>query len=84
MINLKMPNLTWTNETMAVKQSGATAVAMFAGWGILIVLGVAYAFLCSVVPQNVLLAALCVIFAAACILCIRWLKTQGGNIFAHL
>lgn len=84
MINLKMPNLTWTNETMAVKQSGATAVAMFAGWGILIVLGVAYAFLCSVVPQNVLLAALCVIFAAACILCIRWLKTRGGNIFAHL
>ncbi len=33
-INLKFPNLHWTNELAAVKQSVSVLVAMFFGWGV--------------------------------------------------
>ena len=33
-INLKFPNLHWTNEIAAVKQSVSTLIAMFFGWGV--------------------------------------------------
>ena len=34
MINLKFPNLHWTNEMVAVKQSLSAVFAMFGGWGV--------------------------------------------------
>ena len=33
-VNLKFPNLHWTNETAAIKQGISTVIAMFGGWGI--------------------------------------------------
>lgn len=33
-VNLRFPNLHWTNEVAAIKQSISTVIAMFGGWGI--------------------------------------------------
>ena len=33
-INLKLPNLNWTSETVVVKQSAATMISLFGGFGI--------------------------------------------------
>lgn len=42
LINLKLPNFTWTNETVAVKQSMSVTIAIFAPWCLIAALGFLY------------------------------------------
>ena len=37
-LGLKLPNLHWTSETAAVKQSAAPVLALFANWAVLALL----------------------------------------------
>ena len=37
-LNLRFPNLNWTNETMAVKQGAAVVLALFGNWALLLIL----------------------------------------------
>lgn len=83
-LGLKMPNLTWTNETTPIKQSGSVMLALFANWFYAIALGGLY-FLCgrylSAVAYLALAAA---ITAVVCALLLRWVKQRGTRIFAAL
>lgn len=45
-LGLKMPNLTWTNETTPIKQSGCAMLSLFANWFYALALGGLY-FLCG-------------------------------------
>ena len=84
MLNLKFPNLKWTNETVAVKQGIATMLAMFGGWGIML-LPVLLHFAIGeyFVAWAYVLLWLGVLACAGAGL-IVWLKKRGARIFEAL
>lgn len=83
-LGLKMPNLTWTNETTPIKQSGCVMLSLFANWFYAIALGGLY-FLCgNVLSAAAYLAIFAVVTAAGSALLLRWVKKQGTRIFAAL
>ena len=84
MINLKLPNLNWTNETVAVKQSASVIVAMLANWGIAFLLIIGYIFLGAKLSQGLFLLLCTLLSAAASALALLWLKKRGQKILAHL
>lgn len=83
-LGLKMPNLTWTNETTPIKQSGCVMLALFANWFYAIALGGLY-FLCGrYLSAAAYLALAAAITAVVCALLLRWVKQRGTRIFAAL
>ena len=86
-INLKIPNLKWTSEIVAVKQSLSVLVSMFVGWGIAgLILGGNFLFgkLFTTAPAMVYLAfAICAMAAVSVVLWL-WLKKRGAQIFENL
>lgn len=83
-LGLKMPNLTWTNETTPIKQSGCVMLSLFANWFYAIALGGLY-FLCgNVLSAAAYLAIFAVVTAAGSALLLLWVKKQGARIFAAL
>lgn len=84
LMNLKNPNLTWTNEIVPIKQSMAVMVTMFSGWiyaGIL--LGGAF-LLNGRISSAAYLAICSSVTGALAVLVYRWVKTRGAEIFASL
>jgi ABC-2 type transport system permease protein len=83
-INLKIPNLHWTNETAAVKQGLSSVVAMFGCWGfIFLPVGLYFAFGKYMPIWSYILLWL-VLFSAATVALLAWLYKRGGAIFAKL
>lgn len=85
-LNLKSPNLTWTNETVPVKQSAAVSIGMFGGWGISLLIGGAAYLLSNKLSIDmtyyVLACAIIILLAARFIN--KWLDTKGAEIFKSL
>ena len=83
-LGLRLPNLTWTNETTPIKQSGCVMLALFANWFYAIALGGLY-FLCGrYLSAAAYLALAAAITAVVCALLLRWVKQRGTRIFAAL
>ena len=84
MMNLLKPNLTWTSETVPVKQGLPVMVCLFGGWLLsLICIGVC-AGLGSILPVRLGMAAEAVLLGVLLALLKRWLKTKGCRIFEEL
>lgn len=83
-VNLKMPNLNWTNEAVPVKQSLSVTLALFGGWVFVIILGLGYLALGDVLGAAGYLIACGVLVALLSAVLLRWLKTKGSQIFAWL
>lgn len=83
-VNLKMPNLTWTNEAVPIKQSASTMLALFGGWAFVIVLGVGYLALGNLLGTAGYLLACGVLIAALSAALLWWLKAKGTQIFSNL
>lgn len=84
MLDLRHPNLTWTNQAVPVKRSFSVLVQMIGGWVVCIVVGALGSFASSIVGPIVPLACIIVLLGAAAFLTRRWLKTKGAAIFATL
>ena len=83
-VNLKLPNLQWTNEVVAVKQSVSALIAMFAGWGVsLLVLG-GWFLLKKVMGLQLFLALFLLLFAGVSLGLCAWLKGKGKVAFERL
>lgn len=83
-LGIRLPNLTWTNETTPIKQSGCVMLALFANWFYAIALGGLY-FLCGrYLSAAAYLALAAAITAVVCALLLRWVKQRGTRIFAAL
>jgi len=83
-LGIKMPNLNWTNEMVAVKQGGAVAISLFGGWGVALAIGGLY----YLAGRNMGFAlymgiATCVLIAADALL-YRWIMTGGVRTFERL
>lgn len=83
-INLKTPNLTWTNETVPIKQSIGVTATMFGGWIIITALAGIYIKFESVFTPKTYLILCCVLLAVLSTALLRWLMTKGSRIFAAL
>lgn len=83
-INLKVPNLNWTSETAAVKQSVGVLLALLAGWGYTLVLALAYLAAGSRMAPELYLLACTVVTLAVSALLLHWLRVRGAKIFAAL
>lgn len=83
-VNLKMPNLNWTNEIVPIKQSASVGLTLFGGWVIIIVLGIAYALLDDVLSVEAFFALVCALLLACCWGLACWLNTRGARIFETL
>ena len=83
-IDLKMPNLHWTNEVVAVKQSRSALTAMFAGVGAVGLLVGGYFLFGKYLPVWGYLCICIVFLSCATLLLGWWLKARGTKIFARL
>ena len=83
-LNLKLPNLDWTNETVPVKQGLSVLLAMFVPWGGLVLLGLLCYALRNLLSAELFLLLAGVIAAVLSALLLVWLKKRGAKIFASL
>ena len=83
-VNLKLPNLHWTNEMVPVKQGAAVMVALLGGWVLILLLGVFYYLIMQWVSPLVYLLCAAGLFLAASAALLAWLKTRGAEIFETL
>lgn len=87
MMNLLMPKLDWTSETVAVKQSGSVVVTMFGLMAYTILACVGLFIL--VISRQLLSVQLYVLLftlltALLCALCLLWLPGKGARRFDRL
>ncbi|MGN1124540.1 MAG: hypothetical protein ACI4RR_09365 [Eubacterium sp.] len=83
-INLKMPNLNWTNETVAVKQSMSVLIALFGGWAIVIALGLIYFAVERFISDFAFLVIAAILFAVLSAFMFNRLKKNGTKLFEAL
>ena len=83
-INLKLPNLSWTSETVPVKQSASVVITLFGSWGVILALGALYVPLHGHIPPALYLGLCCTVLAAACAYLFHWINQRGAETFAAL
>lgn len=83
-VNLKTPNLTWTSEIVPIKQSAGVMLCLFGGWVVVIVLGIGFYFLSSLLSPMLFLIVTDLLFFALNLVILWWIRTKGAQIFAHL
>ncbi len=81
---LKMPNLTWTNETVVVKQGGAVMLSMFGGMLFPIVIGAIGFMMTGILGIYLTWIVQMLILVGIIFGLIAWLNKRGGKIFAQL
>ncbi len=83
-VNLKSPDLKWTNETVPVKQSLGVMLSLFGGWVLVILLGLLYFALRQLISPDFYLLLCTLLMGAVSALLLAWLKTRGARIFETL
>lgn len=83
-LNLKNPNLVWTNETIPIKQSASVTITLFGGWILAVgIVGIAYLLRNTISTQSYMIYAAVLIFVASSLID-RWIKNKGAKIFSQL
>ena len=82
--NLKLPNLTWTNEIIPIKQGMSVMLSLFGGWVLVAALAVIYFVVRKFISPTVYLAMVIILLAVVSAVIYRWLKTKGTKIFETL
>lgn len=83
-LNLKIPNLNWTSETTAVKQSISVLITLFAGWILSFIFAAVYYLLFMPVGALWFLVIASAVITVLCALCLLWLKKRGTEIYKNL
>ncbi|MGN8631273.1 putative ABC transporter permease subunit [Blautia sp. HCP3S3_G3] len=83
-LNLKMPNLTWTNEIVPIKQSLNVMIALFGGWVVVVGAGALYMLLMDILSPAVYLGCTAAVIFAGAIGLLFWLRKKGAVIFETL
>ena len=83
-LGVKMPLLSWTDETAPIKQSGSVAIVIFGGWGFSVVFAGLYLLIGYRIGAALYLSLWTLVYAAAALLLLRWLDVKGSRLFAEL
>ena len=81
---LRLPNLTWTNETAPIKQGSATALTLLTGWAAVLLLAGGYILLRGRLAPEIVLTLAAIILTAVNVLLRRHLRTAGTARFSAL
>lgn len=84
LVNLKHPNLTWTNEMYAVKQGASVLIIVFGSMLTVTILGVLYLLVGQYIMPQVYVVLLSIVFALLSALCLKWIKNKGAEVFESL
>ena len=84
-LGLKMPNLSWTNEVVPIKQSACVALSLFSGWAVAMIPGALYLLtgIGSLDPLLYLSVVTALVLILSAVLSL-WVKKTGSCIFAAL
>ena len=85
-LNLRRPNLSWTNEIVPIKQSFSVLLAILIGWAYVLVFVGLYmlVFANTGLGAPLYLLLVCVVTAALDALLLRWISRGGARIFEEL
>lgn len=83
-LGVRMPNLTWTNELVPIKQSINVMIGLLGGWAYAIALAGIYMAIGWRIGAPAYLAAASLVTAALSTALYLWLKKSGSRIFAEL
>ena len=84
LLDLRRPNLTWTNEVTVVKQRLTVLFAMLGGWIYAAAIAVLYLAVLYRLSASWYLLAVTAVTAAALAAVLHWLRTGGVRTFAAL
>lgn len=83
-LGLKLPNLSWTNEIIPIKQSAPIFFVVFTGIGLSFAFGGAYLLLGGAIGATAWMSIFAVLFFVANVALYRWLRGPGSARFAAL
>lgn len=83
-MDLKRPNLVWTNEITVIKQRLTVLLAMLGGWVYAALVGVLYYPFGIDMGAAWYLLAWTVLTVVLTLVLLRWLRRTGGCLFAAL
>ena len=83
-LGVKNPIMEWTTEIIPIKQSGSVAIALFGGWGFVVVFAAPYLLLGQLTGLTLYLVIWAVILSDLSVLLYRWLVTKGAMAFSRL
>ena len=84
LMDLKRPNLVWTNEITVIKQRITVLLVMLAGWLYAAAIAALYFVIGADMGTAWYLLAWSVLTAVLAVLLRRWLRRSGGHLFAAL
>ena len=83
-MNLKFYNLNWSNEAAPIKHSVSTFLALFGGWVLVGLLGLAYYLLYGTIASWVFLLICVVAITLSNVGMLWWISRRGTRIFESL
>ena len=79
-----MPNVTWTNEIIPIKQSMCVMITLFGGWILVMGLAGLYWVMRKYLTEIGYMVLVCVILLTGSMIMLRWIKNKGTKIFETL
>ena len=83
-VGIRHPIMEWTTEIIPLKQSAAVTIALFGGWGFVIVFAGPYFLIGQLTGLTLYFAIWAVIFSVVSTFLYRWLVTKGAKAFSRL
>jgi len=83
-VNLKLPNLHWSSETVPVKQGMSIAVSMLGGIGTVFALAGLWYAVRNLLDVTAFLLLAGFVLGIACAALLAWIRRRGAKIFANL
>ena len=83
-LGLGMPNMTWTNEIVPIKQSGSVMISLFGGWAYAIIIAVVYIIIGNKIGAVPYLSLILAVTAIISLVLYNRIKKRGPEIFASL
>lgn len=83
-VGLKLPNLTWTNESVPVKQGSAVIISLFSGWVFTALIAAPFFLFFREADARLYMLAAAIVIALADLLLEIWIRKRGTQIFESL
>ena len=80
-INMKLPNFEWANETIAVKQGLSPMIAIFGQWGFILLSWLVYVLLHGIAGDSGVILICTVLYSLASIFLIYYIYKKSDKIF---
>lgn len=83
-LNLKSPNLTWTNEAIPMKQGLSSFGTLFGGWILAVIIIIVYLPFSDLMSETVYLAVATAVIVVLDLVLLAWMKRKGAKIYSEL